>query len=85
MDKIKIAGFAELLTVAFIFLKLLPNTPVNSWSWLWVLSPLWIPIVLVVAIIVVVFLASVAASIITAIIFGIYELIKKLINWLKGN
>jgi hypothetical protein len=32
-------GFAGLLTVAFIVLKL---THVISWSWWWVLSPLWI-------------------------------------------
>lgn len=32
-------GFAGLLTIAFIVLKL---TGVISWSWLWVLSPLWI-------------------------------------------
>ncbi len=32
-------GFAELLTVLFIALKL---TNVINWSWLWVLSPLWI-------------------------------------------
>lgn len=32
-------GFAGLLTIAFIVLKL---TGVIAWSWLWVLSPLWI-------------------------------------------
>lgn len=32
-------GFAGLLTVLFIGLKL---TGYISWSWLWVLSPLWI-------------------------------------------
>ena len=32
-------GFAGLLTVLFIGLKL---TNVIDWSWLWVLSPLWI-------------------------------------------
>lgn len=32
-------GFAGLLTVAFIVLKL---THVVSWSWWWVLSPIWI-------------------------------------------
>lgn len=32
-------GFTGLLTIAFIVLKL---TKVISWSWLWVLSPLWI-------------------------------------------
>ena len=32
-------GFAGLLTVAFIVLKL---TGTVTWSWWWVLSPLWI-------------------------------------------
>jgi hypothetical protein len=32
-------GFAGLLTLIFIVLKL---TEVVAWSWLWVLSPLWI-------------------------------------------
>lgn len=33
-------GFCQLLTILFIALKL--NGTIN-WSWLWVLSPLWIP------------------------------------------
>lgn len=33
-------GFCGLLTIAFIVLKL---TGVISWSWLWVLAPIWIP------------------------------------------
>jgi hypothetical protein len=32
-------GFAGLLTIAFIVLKL---TGVIGWSWVWVLAPLWI-------------------------------------------
>ena len=32
-------GFSGLLTIVFIILKL---TKVICWSWLWVLSPLWI-------------------------------------------
>lgn len=40
-------GFAGLLTVAFIVLKL---THVIDWSWWWVLSPLWISAALTVAI-----------------------------------
>lgn len=32
-------GFTGLLTIAFVVLKL---TKVIAWSWLWVLSPLWI-------------------------------------------
>ena len=33
-------GFCGLLAIAFIVLKLMG---VIKWSWLWVLSPLWIP------------------------------------------
>ena len=33
-------GFFGLLTIVFIVSKL---TNVIAWSWLWVLSPLWIP------------------------------------------
>ena len=33
-------GFFSLLTIAFIVLKL---TNVISWSWWWVLAPIWIP------------------------------------------
>jgi hypothetical protein len=32
-------GFAGLLTIVFIVLKLLGKI---SWSWVWVLSPLWL-------------------------------------------
>jgi len=32
-------GFTGLLTITFIVLKL---THVINWSWLWVLSPIWI-------------------------------------------
>lgn len=34
-------GFGGLLTILFIGLKL---TNVITWSWLWVLSPLWISV-----------------------------------------
>lgn len=36
-------GFSGLLTIAFIVLKL---CGVITWSWLWVLSPLWISVTL---------------------------------------
>ena len=36
-------GFTELLATIFIVLKL---TKVITWSWWWLLSPLWIPIAL---------------------------------------
>lgn len=37
-------GFFGLLAIVFITLKL---TSVIAWSWWWVLSPLWVPSVLV--------------------------------------
>lgn len=38
-------GFTGLLTIVFIVLKFLD---VISWSWVWVLSPIWIDAILVV-------------------------------------
>lgn len=38
-------GFSGVLTIAFIVLKL---TKYIDWSWWWVLSPIWIPVVLVI-------------------------------------
>ena len=43
-------GFAGLLTIVFIVLKLLGKI---DWSWWWVLSPMWISILLVVATVVI--------------------------------
>ena len=40
-------GFTGLLTIAFIVLKL---CGVIDWSWMWVLSPIWISIILIVVI-----------------------------------
>ena len=34
-------GFLGLLTIVFIVMKL---TGFITWSWLWVLSPIWLPI-----------------------------------------
>ena len=42
-ETVKGIGFTGVLTVAFIVLKL---CGVIKWSWLWVLSPIWISIVL---------------------------------------
>ena len=36
-------GFCSLLAIVFITLKLAGIGAVASWSWWWVLSPLWIP------------------------------------------
>lgn len=40
-------SFTNLLTVIFITLKLLG---VITWSWVWVLAPIWMPIVIVLVI-----------------------------------
>lgn len=48
-------GFTGLLTILFISLKLLG---VISWSWWWVLSPLWITLAVAVIIIVVALIVS---------------------------
>lgn len=40
-------GFTGLLTILFVALKL---TGVIAWSWVWVLSPVWISILIVVLI-----------------------------------
>lgn len=42
-------GFTGLLTIVFIVLKLLK---VINWSWLWVLSPIWITIVLIIILVI---------------------------------
>lgn len=44
-------GFVGFLTLLFIALKLLNKI---EWSWVWVLSPLWITTLLVVIVIIVV-------------------------------
>lgn len=44
-------GFCGLLTIVFIALKL---TNYINWSWLWILAPTWIPILLGVIIIAIV-------------------------------
>jgi len=43
-------GFTGLLTIVFIVLKLLGKI---SWSWLWVLSPIWISLSIVAVIFIV--------------------------------
>ena len=43
-------GFSGLLAILFIALKL---TGVITWSWLWVLAPIWIPFVIVVFILII--------------------------------
>lgn len=44
-------GFTGLLAVLFIGLKL---GGVISWPWIWVLSPIWLPIVLIVLLVLII-------------------------------
>ena len=50
-------GFSGLLVILFIALKL---TGVITWSWLWVLAPIWIPFVIMV------FILSIAGVVVIA-------------------
>lgn len=43
-------GFAELLQVVFIVMKLAKIGEVANWSWWWVFAPTWIPLGLVLGI-----------------------------------
>ena len=59
-------GFAGLLCIVFVTLKLAGVTEVATWSWWWVLAPIWLPasIVLsaIVAIAVVTFIGLIIAE-----------------------
>lgn len=57
-------SFGGALALIFITLKLLGVDPVASWSWLWVLSPIWIGIFAAVAILIVGFTISSVFSVI---------------------
>jgi len=48
-------GFTGLLTVVFVTLKLLDKI---DWSWWWVLSPIWISLVLILAILLIAFVIA---------------------------
>ena len=53
MEKSSGIGFCGLLTIVFIVLKLLK---VINWSWLWVLAPIWIPIIMAILIMILIVL-----------------------------
>lgn len=52
-------GFLGLLSIAFIVLKL---TGVISWSWWWVLAPLWGPLALVAVMFVLILLGKICEA-----------------------
>ena len=51
-------GLSTILFLIFLTLKLAGIGEVATWSWWWVTSPLWIPLVLVVGVIIVIGLAT---------------------------
>ena len=53
-------GFCGLLAIVFITLKLAGIGAVATWSWWWVLSPLWMPFAIFLAIVVVVVIGCIA-------------------------
>ena len=54
-------SFGGLLAIVFITLKLMGYI---AWSWLWVLSPLWIPLAIVVAVLLVAGIVALIALIV---------------------
>ncbi len=48
-------GFLGLLAIAFIVLRL---TNVISWSWWWVLAPLWGPAAITIIVLIIVFILA---------------------------
>ncbi len=58
-------GFCGMLAVLFIGLKL---AHVIDWEWVWVLSPLWLPIALVFGIILVILIITALIA-----IFGVHK------------
>lgn len=42
-NTIEVGNVFQQVLIVFIILKLVPGTDVNNWSWLWILSPFWIP------------------------------------------
>jgi len=53
-------GFCGLLTIVFIVLKLLGKI---DWGWIWVLSPLWIPLGMVLGVFLIVGIGIVVVQI----------------------
>lgn len=57
-------GFGGLLTLLFIGLKL---GGVIDWNWLWVLSPLWVPLAAVLVVVVLIVAALLFAGVASAV------------------
>lgn len=54
-------GFCGLLAIVFITLKLIG---IINWSWLWVLSPIWIPFAIWLAVILILLICAAIKAII---------------------
>jgi len=52
-------GFAGVLTIVFIVLKLLGKI---TWSWLWVLSPIWIFVIIEILLLIIYFISFFIAT-----------------------
>lgn len=57
-------GFTGALAILFIGLKL---GGVITWSWLWVLSPLWLPLAILLGVGIIVLIGAGVAAVLTAI------------------
>ena len=57
-------GFTSALAILFIGLKL---GGVIAWPWLWVLSPLWIPLAIGLGVVVIVLIGAAIAALLSAI------------------
>jgi len=51
-------GFCGLLTIVFIVFIVLKLCKTITWSWLWVLSPLWIPVISIIVIFILIVLLA---------------------------
>lgn len=54
-------GFGGLLTIVFITLKLLNKI---DWSWWWVISPIWISVLVVLIVLSIIFIIAIIAAIV---------------------
>lgn len=53
MEKKYTVSFSTIILAAFVFCKLAGLTAIAKWSWLWVLSPIWIPSAIALSILVI--------------------------------
>ena len=64
-------GLSGLVFIVFLILKLAEIGVVASWSWIWVCSPLWIPITIVFGFLAIVFVFILVARMISIVCGGI--------------